>query len=65
MKNYKKYKNFDWTKSSEKITLEEDDNIFTQDAENAETLNTFFFNPVKNLKIPEFEEVNPFPEKIY
>ena len=28
-------------------------------------LNTFFYSPVKNLKIPEFEEGNPFAEKNY
>ena len=26
-------------------------------------MNTFFSNPFKNLKIPEFEKVNPFAEK--
>ena len=28
-------------------------------------LNTFFSSPVKNLKIPEFEEGSPFAEKNY
>ena len=41
----------------------EDDKNFTQEAKNAEILNTFFFKPVKNLKIPEFEEANPFVKK--
>ena len=37
--------------------------IFTQDAKNVEILSTFFSDPVNNIKIPEFEEVNPFAEK--
>ena len=55
----------DKTKSSEKITLAEDDNFFTRDAENTEILNIFLSNPVKSLKIPEFKDVNAFAEKIY
>ena len=52
------------TKSSEKITLAESDEIFTKDAKNAENLNTFCLNTVKNLKIPDCEEVIPFAEKL-
>ena len=37
--------------------------LFTQDAKNAEILNTFFSDPVNNIKIPEFKEVNPFAGK--
>ena len=47
-----------------KPSTAESDNIFRQDAKNAEILNIFFFKPVKNLTIPEFEEANPFAEKI-
>ena len=43
----------------------EDDSIFTRDAKNAEILNTFFSDPLKDLKIPDFEEVNPFDEKTW
>lgn len=54
---------FNKSKPSEKITPVEGDKIFKQGARNAEILNTFFTNPVKNLNIPEFEEVDPFAEK--
>ena len=37
---------------------------FSQDVENADILNTFFFDLVESLKISEFEEVNLFAEKI-
>ena len=36
-----------------------------EDAKDAEILNTFFSNLVKNLKIPVFEEVNLFAEKAF
>ena len=39
--------------------LVEKDRIFIKDAKNAD-LKTFFFNTVKNLKIPECEEIKPF-----
>ena len=51
------------TWSAEKITLVEVDTISTQDVKNADIFITFFSNLVKNLKIPVFEEVNPFAEK--
>ena len=54
----------DKLKSNEKITLVEDDKIFTQDIKVAEELNSFFSNVVKNLKIPEYNETNPLPEEI-
>ena len=54
----------DITKSSEKIPLVESDKIFTKDAKNGENLNTFCLNTVKNLKIPDCEEVIPFAEKL-
>ena len=38
--------------------------IFIKDAKNAEDLNTFFSNAVKNIKIPDPEEVNHFAEKL-
>ena len=48
------------TKAQEKITLAQADKVFTHDAKNAGILSIF---PVKNLQIPEFEEVNPFAKK--
>ena len=46
------------------MKLVENDKVLTKDAKNAQDLNTFFLNTVKNLKIPECEEVNPFAEKL-
>ena len=43
----------DKVKSPEKITVEEE-GITNKDEKNAEILNTFFSNAVKNLKIPEY-----------
>ena len=54
----------DKTKSSEKITLVEDETVTTQDEKNAELLNIFFSNAVKNLKIPKFSNINPLAEKL-
>ena len=48
----------DKVKSSEKITLVEAEEIINKDGENAEILNTFFSNAVKNLKIPEHQETD-------
>ena len=48
----------------EKIELVEGDKTFTQVPKNAEILITFFSNPVKDLKILHFEEVNPITEEI-
>ena len=51
-------------KSSEKITLVEGEEINTEDGENAEILNKFFSNAVKNLKIPEYQEADPLANNI-
>ena len=40
-------------KSPEKITVEEEE-ITNKDEKNAEILNIFFSNAVKNFKIPEY-----------
>ena len=42
------------TKSREKITLIENENLVSDDAEAANCLNNFFFNIVKNLEIPKY-----------
>ena len=55
----------DKTKSNEKITLVEDETVTTQDEQNADLLNIFFFsNAVKNLKIPRFSNTNPLAERL-
>ena len=41
-----------------KITLVEGEEIINEDGENAEILNTFFSNAVKNLKIPKYQETD-------
>ena len=46
------------TKSREKITLIEDENLVSDDAEVANCLNIFFSNIVKNLEIPKYEVVD-------
>ena len=51
-------------KSSEKITLLKVEEIINEDGENAEILNTFFSNAIKNLKIPEYQETDPFANNI-
>ena len=43
------------TKSREKITLIVNENLVSDDAEEANCLNIFFSNIVKNLEIPEYE----------
>ena len=40
----------DKVKSPEKITLVEREGIINEDGENAEIINTFFSNAIKNLK---------------
>ena len=55
---------FDKSKSNEKVTLVEDNKIISEDKDNAELLNSFFSNAVKNLKIPEFRDSNPLSENI-
>ena len=42
----------------------EDETVTTQDEQNAELLNTFFSNAVKNLKIPRFSKTNPLAERL-
>ena len=54
----------DKVKSSEKITLVEGEEIINEDGENAEILNTFFSNAVKNLKIPEYQEIDSLANNI-
>ena len=51
-------------KSSEEIPLVEGEEIITEDGENAEILNKFFSNAVKNLKIPEYQEADPLANNI-
>ena len=43
------------TKSGEKITLIESENLVSDDAEVANCLNNFFCNVVENLEIPKYE----------
>ena len=43
------------TKSREKITLTENENLVSDDPEVANCLNNFFSNIVKNLEIPKYE----------
>ena len=52
------------SKSNEKITLVDDNKIISEDKDNAELLNLFFSNAVKNLKIPKFSDSNPLAENI-
>ena len=52
------------TEPSEKL-MPADDKSLTQDTKNAEILNIYFPNAVKNLKIAEFEEVDSFAEKYH
>ena len=54
----------DKSKSNEKITLAEDNKIISEDKDNAELLNSFFSNAVKNLKIPKFSDSYPPAENI-
>ena len=54
----------DKVKSSEKITLVEGEEIINEDGENAEILNTFFSNAVKNSEIPEYQETDSLANNI-
>ena len=47
------------TKSLDEMTPVENDKTFTKDAKNAQDLNNFFLNTVKNQKISECEELTP------
>ena len=51
-------------RSSEKLTFVEGEEIINEDGENAEILNAFFSNAVKNLKIPEYQETDFLVNKI-
>ena len=42
----------------------QDETVNTQDEQNAELLNIFFLNAVKNLKIPGFSNTNPLAERL-
>ena len=53
----------DRTKSSD-IMLVEGEEIINDDKENAEILDKFFSNAVKNLKIPEYQEADPHANNI-
>ena len=50
--------------SQPKKLLLEDEKIINEDKSNPEFLNLFFSNAVKNLKIPEFSDINPLAERI-
>ena len=54
----------DKVKSSDKITLVEGGEIINEDGKNAEILNTFFSNAVKNLKIPAYQDADPLANNI-
>ena len=49
----------DKTKPSDKITLEEGEEIISDDQENAEIFNEFFSSAVKNLRVSEYQEQIP------
>ena len=49
--------------SSGKISLVESDKTFTKDAKNAENV-ICFTDSVRKLKMPKYEKVNPFAEKL-
>ena len=53
----------DKLKSSGKITVEGEE-IINNNGENAEILNTFFSNAVKNLKIPEHQDTDSHANNI-
>ena len=46
------------------MTIVQGEEIITEDGENAEILNKFFSNAVKNLKIPEYREAGPLANNI-
>ena len=54
----------DKSKSNEKITTVEDNKVISEDKDNVELLNPFFFLAVKNLKTPEFSDSNSLAENI-
>ena len=54
----------DKSKSSDKIHLSENGELLNNESETAEVLNNFFSNIVKNLKIPEYENIDPNFENV-
>ena len=54
----------DKSKSSDKIHLSENGELLNNESETAEVLNNFFSNIVKNLKIPEHENLDPNFENV-
>ena len=50
--------------NSDKIHLSENGELINSHSKTAEVLNEFFSNIVKNLKIPEYENLNPNFEKV-
>ena len=54
----------DKSKNSERIVLNENDEVVMEDDKVALTLNTFFSNIVTSLNIPKFKNCNPLSEGI-
>ena len=50
--------------SNEKVTLIEDNNIVENDKKTATVFNNFFSNIIKNLGIPQYNEIDPYPYPI-
>ena len=50
--------------SREKINLTENEKMLTSESETAKTLNNFFSNTVKKLKIPKFNSNNSVTQNI-
>ena len=50
--------------STEKITLIDNGEVVTTEQDTADVLNTFFFNIVTNLKIPEYADYDPITNNI-
>ena len=50
--------------NSDKIHLNENEELINSESKTAEVLNKFFSNIVKNLKIPEYENLNPNFENV-
>ena len=54
----------DKSKNSERIVLNENDEVVMEDDKVVLTLNTFFSNIVTSLNIPKFKNCNPLSEGI-
>ena len=50
--------------SAERITLIDNGEVVTTEQDTADVLNTFFFNIVTNLKIPEYADYDPITNNI-